>query len=305
IYTKCETIVRNTELRGGISFISGNQKTVLGLTGVFYDAQRKYEAVKDLQDAYVITNFGYHLSKAENPRSINRKNDDRAGGEVGAQFARQDIFLSRLDLKISAGYSGRSDNVTAGSVSKPTARGYWVQEVYRGIVSLNYAPSTSKNNLDLLYEFRMTNDWARAGDYNVIILDNKEYLNDISLRWQMQLFKSLMLNTGASFATNVCDYREYTVPFHYDQTDYRQSAFLDINYTVNQILSIYILGNLNVTDLYFFWDADRATQYSGEFGLERLTTFGRFGAAVETSQTIFDGIDRKDRSVGIKLAYWR
>ncbi|MFH1213123.1 MAG: hypothetical protein V1681_03485, partial [Candidatus Neomarinimicrobiota bacterium] len=305
IYTKCETIVRNTELRGGISFISGNQKTVLGLTGVFYDAQRKYEAVKDLQDAFAITNFGLHVSKAENPRSTIRKNDDRGGGEIDLQMIRKDFLRPGLTLKITTGYCGRSDYVSTGSVQKPNPRGYWVRQVYRGITSLIYAPNSEKSRLDFLYEYRLTGDWAKSGNHDVVIMENKEILNAFNLNWQFHLLKRLLINTGGYFTANACDYREYIVPFKYDQTDNQLSAFLNIALQVNPILSVYLLGDLKTIDLYYYWDADRATRYSGELGLERLTTFGRFGVAVETSQTIFDGIDRKDRSIGIKLAYWR
>lgn len=305
IYTQCEIIARNTELRAGLSFISNDKKTIFGLLGTYYNAQRKYEAVKYLQDAFVRTLYGYHIFLDENPRTTNRKNDDREGYGGALQFSRRDFLLSDLVLTASGEYSGRSDNVTAGSVSLPTARGYWVSHVYRFLIDLNYSPADSKNSLEIIYKYRSTEDWAKAGDYNVIILDNEEYLYDVSLRWQRQLSKRLKMNTGTSFALKSCEYQEYTIPFRYQDSNRHFSAFLDVNLIVNQILSIYLLTNVAKDDLYFYWEADQANRYGCEAGLEHLTTFGRIGIGIEYYKTIFDNPDQYDQSIGLKILYWK
>lgn len=305
VYTQCEIIARNTELRGGLSYISKNQKIIGGLLGTYYNAQRKYEAVKYYQDAFVRTLFGYHIYKDETPKSINRKNDEREGGGLALQFCHRDFMLPGLALIITGEYNGRSDNVTAGSPQKPTPRGHWVREIRRGILDLNYSPIESNNSLEFIYEFRSMDDWVKSGNYEVIILDNAELLNVFSLRWQTWLFKRLKINIGASYASQACDYQEYTIPFQYHETDYHSSAFLDLNYAINQILSVYFLGNLAIDDLYFYWNAERATRYGCEIGIERLTTFGRFGAGLEYFQTAFDNPDQYNQTIGLKISYWK
>ncbi|PIS27968.1 MAG: hypothetical protein COT43_07740 [Candidatus Marinimicrobia bacterium CG08_land_8_20_14_0_20_45_22] len=305
VYTQCEIIARNTELRPGLSYISGDRKTLIGISGNFYDAQRKYEAVKYLQDAFVRTLFGYHLFMDETPKSTNRKNDDREGRGFALQFCRQDFVIPGLKLTLTGEYNGRSDDVTAGSVSTPTARGYWVREVRRGIFDLNYSPEKAKNSLELTYEIRQTDDWAKSGEYNVVMLDNAERLNVLSIRWQSRFFKRLITNTGASFAVNSCDYQEYTIPFRYNENDNHFSAFLDVKYAVNQILSVYLRGDIAKNDLYFYWDADRATRRGSAIGLERLTTLGRLGAELEYCRTAFDEPHQYDESFGLKILYWK
>jgi hypothetical protein len=305
VYTQCEIIARNTELRPGLSYISADQKTMIGISGTYYNAQRKYEAVKYLQDAFVRTLFGYHLYMDETPKTTNRKNDDREGYGSAVQFCRQDFLLSGLKLTATGEYHGRSDNVTAGSVSKPTERGYWVREIRRGILDAKYAPHSAENYLELTYEIRLTDDWAKSGDYEVIILDNSEFLNALFLHSRTSLFKTLEINTGACLAANDCDYREYANPFHYDETDRHFSAFMDVRYAVNQILSVYLRGDVAAYDLYFYWDADRANRRGGAIGLERLTTLGRIGAELEYSRTIFNKIEQDNESFGLKILYWK
>jgi len=303
VYTKCETIARNTELRAGLGYISLNRKTSVGISGALYDAQRKYEAVKDLQDAFVRTLYGYHIFMDETPKSTNRKNDDREGWGMAFQLAQRDFFLPGLNVTLTGEYNGRSDNVTAGAVSTPTTRGYWVRNVYRGLLSLNYSPIKSKNSLSLLYEYRLTDDWAKSGDYDVIILDNSEKLNEITIHWQSKFLSCFILNAGASMATNSCNYQEYTQSFKYNQTDINYSAFADLNLAINQIFSVYLLGSLTYNDLYFYWNADNAIRYFTEVGMERLTVFGSVGAAFVVSQTTFNRTDLVDSSIGLKILY--
>ncbi|HPC36430.1 MAG TPA: hypothetical protein P5268_07525 [Candidatus Marinimicrobia bacterium] len=305
VYTQCEIIARNTELHGGLSYISKNQKTIWGLMGTYYNAHRKYEAVKYYQDAFVRTLFGYHIYKDETPKSTNRKNDERAGGGLALQLGQRDFILPGLALVITGEYKGRSDNVTAGSPQKPTPRGYWIREIRRGILDLNYSPEKSKNSLEFIYEIRSTDDWVKSGNYEVIILDNAELLNALSLHWQTRFSKRLIMNIGADFASQACDYQEYIVPFQYHETNYHSSAFLDLNYAVNQILSVYCLGNLAIDELYFYWNADQATRYGLEIGMERLTTFGRFGAGLEYFQTVFDNPDQYNQTISLKISYWK
>ncbi len=304
VFTKCETIMRNIDLSGGLGWQTRNGKFAWGVFGRYFNNQRKYEAVKELQDALVKTYFGYHVFKSENPRSTNRKNDDRLGYEVGGQLAFQNIGLSGLQLLLASSLGAKSTEVSVGSVTSPEPKGYHLQEGQHFLTNLGYFPK-GKSGCSLLYERNQLIDWVESGAYNVIIVEFRETAQHLRLRGIWEVSKILELTAGYDWAEYRDNYKEFIQIFTSLQTRLNRAYFVETRLQLNPILTGFYRLEIGSAEPFFYWNTARINSKALEFGIERLGTFGKIAIAVNLGQETASGYPHTNQLLGFSFKYWR
>lgn len=304
VFTKCETIMRNIDLNLGTALNLFEQRLSLGFYGRYYNSQRKYEAVKELQDAQVKTYFGYHVYKLENPRSTNRKNDEREGYEFGGQLILRRLGLSDLTALFTASKGAQSGTVSVGSTSSPEKRGYSQTEGRRYTCALIYAPS-SRSYLNLLFQYAQQSTWVEAANFRVIILEN----NPIVVTWRLSgvvpLYKRLQFGGLFEWQVFKDDYQEYIQPFQVGGQRQAWSTSSELRWQVNPIISSFLNVQLRQEEPFFYWYTSQIQTLDCELGLERLGLWGLIGFGLELGWERFDTSHKINRSIGFNLNYRR
>ena len=305
VYTKCETVTRNLDLKIGAAFNSNNGNIVTGVFARYFSYEGQYNAVKELRDAFVRTYFGYHVFRDENPRSLNRKNDHKEGYELGAQLARENIFIDGLGIQLSGSYGTRYSKITVGSTSLPEDRGYWVREGYRIFGNVFYQPLASSLMFQMFYEYKNFSDWARAGEYNVVTIENDEIVHRFGSVLYMPLMSKVDISSGFEVESIQSDYHEYIVKFNYNKDHHNWNSFADLKLAINQITSAHIKGFLGVIEPWFYWNTSSIKIQGIEIGIERLFVFGNLGASFQMEfwkpEDNMGSIER----FGLAISYWK
>ena len=304
VYTKCETIVRNTEFSTGIGYQITN-RAVAGAFIRYFSRQSQYEAVKEYQDALVKTYYGYHIFRVESPRSSNYKNDFREGYEYGFQFDTRDAILKGLEFQAMGSYGARLTDVDVGSSTSPRSRGYWVREGRRFISGLQYKPGESDIGFSAFYEYGDFSDWAKSGLYEVVVLENEEIKNRYSLTLYLQPSEKIDLYIGNDIEEIDCDYTEYLGGFRYLKKRKNRSAFSEILVRWNPVLSLYLRGEVAEIQPEFYWNTDEFDINTLTLGLERLFVFATFGLELERSKWKQFDSDKGVDVYGISIVYKR
>ena len=303
VYTKCETVIRNLDLKIGAAFNSKNGNIISGVFARFFSYEGQYNAVKELQDAFVRTYFGYHVFRDENPRSLNRKNDHKEGYEFGAQLARKNIFIDGLGIHLSGSYGARYTNITVGSTSLPGDRGYWIRDGFRIFGNVFYQPVSSNLMFQFFYEYKDFSDWARAGEYNVVTIENDETVHRLGSVLYMPLMNKVGVSTGFEMENIQSDYHEYIVKFNHNKDHHNWNGFADLKFAINQITNAHIKGTLGVIEPWFYWNTDEFDVMLLQFGFDRLFVFGTLGFDINYEIWEPDGESNSVNRIGIALNY--
>jgi hypothetical protein len=307
VYTKCETILRNLDLTGGLGYVLDVGHA--GLFARYFSYHGQYEAVKELQDALVKTFFGYHVYRDENPRSTNRKNDIREGYEFGAQMAFDRLGINGLGLQLLGSYSAKATNVAVGSTTTPQQRGYWVRSGWRLFAGLKYH---SESDLtaggvggQLYCEFRQLSDWAKAGSYNVIIIDNQMNIKRLGLDVIARPLKVLAVMGSLALEIVRNNYQEYIHPFAYQEDQQSWSTQLDLQLKVNPVLQLNLKGRYSKLEPYFYWDNRSFDIIGAEIGAEQLFVFGYIGLSCYYENWQPKDFEQNISAFAIALYYWK
>ncbi|MBU0711785.1 hypothetical protein KKA87_07695 [bacterium] len=281
VYTQCETIIRNMDLKFGAAYESDNGNFIAGASARYLSYEGQYNAVKELQDAFVRTYFGYHVFRDENPRSLNRKNDHKEGYEFGAQLARKNILTDGLGIQLSGSYGTSYTKITVGSTALPGDRGYLVRDGFRIFGNVFYQPLASNLMFQLFYEYKDFSDWARAGEYNVVTIENDEIVQRFGSVLYLPLMKKAGISTGFEMENIQSDYHEYIVKFDYNKDHHNWNGFADLKLVINQITNAHIKGTVGTIEPWFYWDTNSIQVHGLECGVERLFVFGKIGASFQ------------------------
>lgn len=303
VFTKCETIMRNIDLSGGISW-NARQNLTIGFTGRYFNSQRKYEAVKELQDAQVKTYFGYHVYKLENPRSTNRKNDDREGYELGAQLTVNRLALDGMQLFLAASQGAKATEVSVGSVSSPEKRGYGLSTGKRLLGNLSYT-SPKQHYLAVLYEMAQLTEWIEGSTYRIILLENKQLAHTLWLTGIWQATKAWRLTGVLDWKIIHDDYNEYIQRFTAAGNRQAFACITELRRQINPILSSYCRSYFGKEEPFFYWNTTKISTSGVEFGLERLSLLGKFGVGLALEQEQAAGSSADNHKIGIHLNYQR
>ncbi len=304
VYTKCETIIRNTDVSTGLSYFNRDTSMQVGIFGRYFNRQGSYEAVKEMKDALVKTYFGYHVFKEENPRSTSRKNDDREGYEIGLQFSQQNVVIKNLNLNLALSYGGEENDIEVGSASRPNPRGYWVREGYRGMTKLNYH---RPDKLDIQSYFIYTNyrDWGQSGLYDVLILENEVIAYRAGGAVSIFPWRGLQATLGSEITMEDGDYREYIKPFQCQETRQHQKLYGQFRLRLNQVMEVYFQMDYKRRQPYFYWETKELDIQSYDLGIERQFVIGLFNLNLHYEQ--WQPQAQKDiiQAFGLSIAYVR
>ncbi len=303
VYTKCESVTRNLDLKIGAAFNSNNGNIVSGVFARYFSYEGQYNAVKELQDAFVRTYFGYHVFRDENPRSLNRKNDHKEGYEFGAQLARKNILIDGLGIQLSGSYGTRYTDITVGSTTLPGDRGYWVRDGYRIFGAVFYQPVTSNFMFQLFYEYKDFSDWAKSGDYNVVTIENDEIVHRFGSVLYLPLMNKVGISTGFEMENIRSDYHEYIVKFDYNKDHLNWSGFADLKLAINQITNAHIKGTVGAIEPWFYWNTDKFDIIAFQYGFDRLFVFGTLGLDFNYEIWEPDGADKNIETLGLSVSY--
>lgn len=303
VYTKCETVIRNLDFKFGAGFKSDKGNFIAGAFARYFSYEGQYNAVKELQDAFVRTYFGYHVFRDENPRSLNRKNDHKEGYEFGAQLARKNIFIDGLGIQLSGSYGTRYSKITVGSTSFPGDRGYWLREGFRVFGNVFYQSPATDFMFQTFYEYKDFSDWARSGEYNVVTIENDEVRHRLGSVLYLPLMKKVGISTGFEIENIQSDYHEYIVRFDYDKDHLNWNGYADLKLAINQITNIHIKGAVGVIEPWFYWNTDKFDIVALQFGFDRLYVFGTLG--LDFNYEIWEPKGETDsiNRIGIALNY--
>ncbi|MBL7066517.1 MAG: hypothetical protein ISS29_01470 [Candidatus Marinimicrobia bacterium] len=305
VYTKCETVIRNLDLKFGVGFVSDNGNFVAGASARYFSYEGQYNAVKELQDAFVRTYFGYHVFRDENPRSLNRKNDHKEGYEFSAQLARKNILVDGLGIQLSGSYGTNYTKITVGSTALPGDRGYLVRDGFRIFGNAFYQPVTSNLMFQMFYEYKDFSDWARSGEYNVVTIENDELMHRFGSVLYLPLMNKVGVSTGFEMENIQSDYHEYIVKFDYNKDHHNWNGFVDLKLAINQITNAHIKGTVGTVEPWFYWNTDKFDIIALQFGFDRLFVFGTLGIDFNYEIWKPDGATNSVNRIGIALNYWK
>jgi len=303
VYTQCETIARNSEIRGGIGYVSRDQKTSVGISGGYQNAQRKYEAVKEAQDAFVRTYFGYFVTKSENPRSTNRKNDNQEGYEIATQIEHRDVFVRGLNLQVLAGWGEKSEFVSIGSVTQPKSLGYCLRSGRRLTGRFVYLSPNQKVGAHLFLENAHFVDWGEAEEFHVRFMDNEQISNQVEIAGEMRPIKWFFSQIGGALERISDDYREYNSDFRYRKNRRNISGFVELQARFNPVLCGRIRATLSDEEPYFYWNTDKLKTTRIVGSVERLFTFGIIGLDVNFEKLQPDDVTDVNYLFGAAVNY--
>jgi len=303
VFTQCETIMRDIDLTGGLGLVRDNLE--LGAFGRYFNVQSKYEAVKYLQDALVNTWFGYHVYFPENPRATNRKNDDRMGYECGLQAALNDFLFEGLRLQMGIAWGAKSTEVTVGSVSIPNPRGYAVREGNRIVAGFDYWPAQARYGIQLLYDNQTFTEWAEANPYEVIVMENEVRQDQVRLCFQTVPRKTIRVALGGELTFCHDDYREFILPFGYQEIRNGMQGFGEVQLTINPVLTCLLRGWYGRQEPYFYWNTAEFREWAVQCGFERLFVLGRFGLEGRYAVQRPSAGEKTNTALGLFLTYRR
>jgi len=304
VYTKCETIIRNTDVSTGLSYYNRDTTLQIGFFGRYFNRQGSYEAVKEMKDALVKTYFGYHVFREEDPRSSNRKNDDRQGYEFGLQFSRKNLIIDNLNIDFAASYGSEENDIEVGSVSRPKPRGYWIRQGWRGMARLHYQ---HHNKLDAQFFYSYTDlyDWGQSGLYDVLILENELVAHRLGGSVGIFPLRNLETTLGGEVRVEDGDYREYIKPFQYQEVRQRRRLYTQFKWQLNQITGLYLQLNYQQGEPYFYWETERFDRQSCDLGFERQFVIGLFNLNLHYEQCRPQGSEDIIEAFGLSIAYVR
>ncbi len=301
VYTQCETILRDVDLKTGIGLDLTAIATHLGIYGRIFNRQGKYEAVQEQIAPQVFTYFGYHVVKRENATDLIRKNDSNRGYELGLNLMRANFIWSDLTLMLSGSWMGAENEITVGSIARPDPRGYGVGSEKKAFAVAQYFPPTKRSGFRLSYTYQNLADWAKSGLYDVLILNNKVQCHQWDLLLRQRLNSACEIVVGGDYEITFNDYREYIVNFNYDKHQSRTESLVKLHICPTALISLDIGGSYSNYIPDFHWNTERFQVFDFQTTIERLTTFGILGFSLNCGISTPQETTRHNLMIGTGL----
>jgi len=302
VYTECETILRSVDAKMGIGYHSPDEKTILGINTRYFNRQGKYEAVKEMEDALVKTWFGYNLYYPENPRRVNRKNDDREGYKIGVQLERKNILNTGCGARLSGSYGQTKNSIEVGRPSLPQQRGYWEREGFQFTGNIYYHKEKIKGLLYVKYKNYF--DWAKPKEFKVVALENDEEISKIGGLFQIHPLPKLQLDLGFELSSFSRDYSEYAAAFNYNQDRNHNFLLTGGQYELNSISGLHLHAKYGSYEPDFHWpDTEQFDVIGGEAGYKRTFLFGTLDLSLNYYKHKPDNIDESIERFGVTIYY--
>ncbi len=302
IYTECETILRNIDMRAGLGYQSTDGHTYAGISARYFNRQGKYEAVKEYEDAFVKTWFGYHLYFPENPRSTNRKDDDREGFQLGVQFERKNILNSGFGFRFSGDLGAQKNTTKVGRPTFTQPRGYWEREGYDLTGNIYY----HKNGIygQLFFTQCDYYDWASPKTYDVLVLENDQQISRFGSLVSIDLFQPLELDAGFEIRSINTDYTEHVADFQYNATRNENFLLLGAAYNLNPVSSVNLKGTYSTLQPDFHWEGmDKINVMGLQAGYGRQFVFGKLDVNFTYQLSDLDNADDNIEQFGVSIMY--
>ncbi|MBC8400845.1 MAG: hypothetical protein H8E14_05095 [Candidatus Marinimicrobia bacterium] len=293
--TKCESIIRNNISGAGLGFLSKTGNLFIGINGNYINRQFSYESVGVYSSAEVYSFSGFQVYTSESPRRIVEKFEYNSGYEYGFQFWQRNLLNSGFGIGLVTRIFGRDANIKLGSTTRHQPVGYWVREGLTNTFLLNFQPEKGYFSGRFIIENRTYQDWAKAGGFPTIILEN----DNQQLRWGLATAITGLLNSkfygSLDVTTTNIDYQEYIEPFGIEEDLQTIQYKLGINTKIGLLSSVsfeYFTGN---EDLDFHWDIDAVGYWGTGIRFERQFLFGVLGFRSVIHNTVSDdsGSDNK------------
>lgn len=281
VYTQCETILRDIDLKTGVGLNLAAIASHLGIYGRFFSRQGKYEAVQEQIAPQVFTYFGYHVVKRENATDLIRKNDSYQGYEIGLNLMKDNFIWSDLMLSLGGSWIGVENEITVGSVAQPYPRGYGVGSEKKATAAACYYPPDKRLGLRLSYTYQSLADWANSGFFNVLILENKIENHQLDILLRRQINSAFDIIVGCGYEITFNDYHEYIANFIYDQNQNRTESFIKLHFRPNSLFFLDIGGSYTNYIPDFHWNIKRFQVFGCQTVVERLTTIGILGSSLD------------------------
>jgi hypothetical protein len=277
IYTKCETILRDIDIKTGIGWDLPAIASRFGVYGRYFNRQGKYEAVQERIAPQVFTYFGYHVMKREESTDLIRKNDSSQGYGMGLNLTRVNCIWSDMTLSLGGHRIGTENTVTVGRIAQPQPRGYSVRSEQQAFATIQYFPNKKQLGFRLSYIYRDLADWATSGFNDVLILENRVKYHQWDFLLRQQLNSALAIVIGEGYEITLNDYREYIVNFNYSQNQYRADSFFRLQVHPTSITTVELGGLYSNYIPDFQWDIKRFLVIGFQTVVERLTKMGVLG----------------------------
>ena len=296
VFTKCETIARNFD----VSFGAGLKlkRLFISAYGRYLSNQRKYEAVKEYQDANVSTFYGFNVLRIESPRTTVRKNYYSEGYEFGSHCKIKGKAGNSISISFTRG--SRYTDIEVGSPSKPLERGYWARsgDVLEALIRKRVL---SWSDFEIYYRFSSFEDWAESSEYHVVILENDEKYNFLGAGIKVTPSNKLFFVLRLGYGEKNVDYREYNSGFEFADKLQEERFLFSTGYKLNQLYRLKCEGEISHFEPYFYWDCNEMESCGFELGIERLTIYGYSGVSVGVLQTSPVGLDDNIKSFKVKF----
>jgi len=294
--TKCESIIRNNTSGAGIGFLSKSGNLFIGINGNYFNRQASYEAVGEYYSAQVYSYSGFQVLTTEQPRSKVEKFEYNSGYEYGFQFWQRNLLGSGFEVGFMTGRFGRDSDIKLGGTTTHYPVGYWVREGLSNTILLNFNPERGYFSGRLIMENRTHQDWAKAGGFPTVILENDSQQQRWGLAAAFTGFLESKFYGSIDVTTTNINYQEYIEPFGVEEdlqaVQYRCGFKKNIGFLSSVTLE-YITG---IEDLDFHWDCDAVKYWGNEITYERQFLFGVLGLRGVIHNTISGDSDSSNKA---------
>ncbi|MBO8130410.1 MAG: hypothetical protein H0Z29_02710 [Candidatus Marinimicrobia bacterium] len=267
VYTKCETIARNFDSSIGVGFKGKRINSSVYFR--YLNNQRKYEAVKEYQDALIRTFYGFHIYKIEEPGVSKKKDYSSQGWEIGGGFEYNFFKGWNLNIEYYVGMKEAKIAVNNGSVMKP--RGDWVREGY--FINAGIIKKSGIISSGLCFYRKEISDWAESSEYKVLILENNMKENFISGSLDI-FFVDRYFGINVGFGRSNVDYVEYNSKFNSVSTLKKFKIKLNSGLKLKDNFNLDLNYFISTFDTDFRWDTDSIFLSQISIVLSKLTIYG-------------------------------
>ena len=300
-YTECETIYRNLATKIGIAY-QYDQNTLLGLFYRYFNNYSRYEAVKEYEDAFIKTWFGYHINRPENPGGLINKHDYQLGNKIGLNLERKNIFAANFGIRFNISYGIQRNKIQVGPQHYLSNRGLWKREGYQFSSNLFY---NSRYKLGFLYLiYNNFYDWASPHKYDVTLLDKNQEKIRLGGLFKSLLYPTFGFEFGFEFQAVTTYYEEYVANFRYYDIRNKNSLMIRFNYRFHNHIKFILGGAYSHSQPDFHWkenDIFKTTKI--ELGLEKSYVFGRIQINIRYTKQDPDNVGEIIETYGINCLY--
>lgn len=302
VYTECKTIFIDIDSKFGLVYSLPDLQANIGLNLRYFNHSGKYEAVKEYQDAFIKTWIGYNLFIPEKPNATIRKNDNRAGYNLGLHLNKNKLFGSNWGIRIITDLGTQSSKIDVGRPANTKKRGYWQRNGYRLVLNPFY--NDGNIDIELVAGVKLISDWGMPKDYEVITFENQRNIARLGGFIKSIPVAFFELNCGYEYKLIKSNYDEYAGNFHIDEKRLQQFANLGIQHKFNSKSKIYYQYFFERFEPDFHWtDTDYFNSFEFLLGFEQSSIFGVFNINMNYSSATPNNVSKRIEKFGINLGY--